>query len=135
MTDQATAEMADMKVEDDPEAAAKKAAKKAKKEAEAAAKKAKLEAKKAKLAEMEAAKKAKEAAGGGDAGKKKKEKKTGVDEEDLAALNAARAVPKGDYKDPTTRTRQPRRLWGRRLSPLARRRDPCSRPLGRPARR
>jgi valyl-tRNA synthetase len=100
MADQATAEMANMKVEDDPEAAAKKAAKKAKKEAEAAAKKAKLEAKKAKLAEMEAAKKAKEAAGGGDAGKKKKEKKTGVDEEDLAALNAARAVPKGDYKDP-----------------------------------
>ena len=48
MADQATAEMANMKVEDDPEAAAKKAAKKAKKEAEAAAKKAKLEAKKAK---------------------------------------------------------------------------------------
>ena len=64
------------------------------------AKKAKLEAKKAKLAEMEAAKKAKEAAGGGEGGKKKKEKKGGVDEEDLAALKAAQAVPKGEYKDP-----------------------------------
>ena len=101
MADQATAEMANMKVaEEDPEAAAKKAAKKAAKAAEAAAKKAKLEAKKAKLAEMEAAKKAKEAAGGGDGGKKKKEKKGGVDEEDLAALKAAQAVPKGEYKDP-----------------------------------
>jgi valyl-tRNA synthetase len=101
MADQATAEMANMKVaEEDPEAAAKKAAKKAAKAAEAAAKKAKLEAKKAKLAEMEAAKKAKEAAGGGDGGKKKKEPKGGVDEEDLAALKAAQAVPKGEYKDP-----------------------------------
>ena len=89
MADQATAEMANMKVaEEDPEAAAKKAAKKAAKAAEAAAKKAKLEAKKAKLAEMEAAKKAKEAAGGGEGGKKKKEKKGGVDEEDLIRTNS-----------------------------------------------
>ena len=83
--------------------AEKAAAKKAKKAAEAAAKKAKLEAKKAKLAELEAAKKAKEAAGGGKEDKKKK--KGGdkdADEHDKAALEAARAVPAGEYKNPET---------------------------------
>ena len=81
--------------------AEKAAAKKAKKAAEAAAKKAKLEAKKAKLAELEAAKKAKEAAGGGKE-KKKKGGDKGVDEHDKAALDAARAVPAGEYKNPET---------------------------------
>ena len=84
---------------DDPEAAAKAAAKKAKKAAEAAAKKAKLEAKKAKLAEMEAAKKAKEASGDAKPKKKKGGEKE-ADQEDVAALAAARAVTLGDYKDP-----------------------------------
>lgn len=83
--------------------AEKAAAKKAKKAAEAAAKKAKLEAKKAKLAELEAAKKAKEAAGGGKEDKKKKKGgDKGADEHDKAALEAARAVPAGEYKNPET---------------------------------
>jgi valyl-tRNA synthetase len=93
----------------DPEKAAKAAEKKAAKAAEQAAKKAKLEAKKAKLAEMEAAKKAKEAAAGGGGGDDKNKKKKrggggggdGASDEDAAALAAALAVPKGEYKDPT----------------------------------
>ena len=79
-----------------------KAAKKAAKAAEAAAKKAKLEAKKAKMAELEAAKKAKEASGeGGKKDDKKKKKAAGDDDEDKAALQAALDVPKGEWKDPS----------------------------------
>tara|TARA_B110000977_G_scaffold196645_1_gene277418 strand:+ start:8131 stop:9435 length:1305 start_codon:yes stop_codon:yes gene_type:complete len=83
----------------DPEAAEKAAAKKAKKAAEQAAKKAKLEAKKAKLAELEALKKAKEASGEVKPKKKKGDIKES-DPEDVAALAAARAVKLGTYKDP-----------------------------------
>jgi valyl-tRNA synthetase len=79
---------------------AAKADKKAAKLAADALKKAKLEAKKAKLAEAEALKKAKEASGEvSKKDQKLKKKAPGDDDDDKASLEAALAVPAGDYKD------------------------------------